>query len=214
VDVSTYLQSTNRNAVLATRTLDCSRWRFERKAWRYDDAAGPIRSIVYGAKGLSIGVGGPGYTPIDGPVAFVQVQLVIDDVALRARYHGFERNDAELVRSHRTSRPGALGEVLDLALQVNPFFNVFDLIPVLHISGSLTLFGDVYAKGGDLARASFWYTLADALTPASWPFKTALTARLADVAGRIALYQDADPSNDPPILGAGAESGVACHTRP
>jgi hypothetical protein len=378
VDVSAYLQSTNRDAALASQTLDCGRWRFVGRAWRYDAASGPIRSIVYGEDLLRIDVGGPGYVPIRGPVAFVQVQLEIGDVALRARYHNFERNDGELVRSRHPTRSGALGEssfwqilsraddseanqqatldllgeavqrdrrdgrsrfllgmthlyrfgqqvvsyddvgdsaradaaaavawfdqalpllwdsetqtgdsrvigfagaakftlgvveddaalqaqgleVLDLALQVNPFFNVFDLIPVLqalppgdprfaaayarviayledpetlgcvisqpelcanagmapsNISGSLTLFGDLYAKAGNPLRATQWYLLANALTPASWPFKPALAARLANVAGRVALYQDADPSNDPPILGAGAENCAVCHTHP
>jgi len=146
-----------------------------------------------------------------------------------------------------------------LALEVNPFFNVFDLIPVLQIlppsdprfaaayarvvayledpetlacvgtqpslcanagmapsnlSGSLTLFGDVYTKAGDPARAAQWYSLANVLSPATWPFRPALAARLADVDGRAALYQDADPGNDPPLLGAGAENCVTCHHGP
>jgi len=378
VDVSAYLQSTNRDTVITSQTLDCSRWRLRRGTWRYDDAAGPIRSIVYSEKGLRIDVGGPGYTPVDGPVVFVQAQLVVGDVALRVRFHEFQRNDAERVRTRRTSRLAALGEsafwdvltgvddsearqretlfllgtaarhdrrdgrsrfllgmthlyrfgqqvvsyddvsararadavaavawldralpllwdaetrsgdsrvvgfagaakfalgvveadvalqqeglaVLDLALELNPFFNVFDLIPVLQIlppsdprfaaayarvvayledpqnlvcvatqpslcanagmapsnlSGSLTLFGDVYAKAGDPARAAQWYSLARAFTSASWPFQPALAARLADVDGRAALYEDADPSNDPPLLGAGAENCAACHHAP
>lgn len=377
VDVSAYLQSTYRNAVLATQALDCAKWHFSRGAWRYEDPTGPIRSLRYGRNGLRIQVGGPGYTPIDGPVGYIQAQLVIDDVALRARHHNFELNDAQIVRTRRPSRVGALGEaafwdvlnqvdhseanqqatlalldkaarrdrqdgrsrfligmlhlyrfgqqvvtydnvseaaradahaavqwfdealpllwdsatltgdsrvigfvgaakfargviendaalqaealqILDVALQVNAFFNVFDLIPIIqtlppndprfaaaynhvisylenpetlacvgtqpelcanagmapsNISGSLTLFGDMYAKGGNLANATQWYTLANALTPATWPFKPILTARLADVAGRVALYQDSDPTNDPPIIGAGAENCAVCHTR-
>jgi len=378
VDVSAYLQSTARNAILATETLDCTKWRFRSGTWRYANPAGTIRAIRYSKRGLRIDFGGAGYTPIDGPVGYIQAQLVIDDVALRVRHHNFERNDAELVSTRRPSGIGALGEsafwdvlnqvdhseanqqktlallrkaarrdpgdgrsrfllamthlyrfgqqvvtydnvseaaredaraavawfdealpllwdadsltgdsrvigfvgaakfslgvvehdaalqaeglaVLDVALQVNAFFNVFDLIPVIqalppsdprfaaaynqviayledpetlacvstqpelcanagmaptNISGALTLFGDMYAKGGNLANATQWYTLANALTPASWPFKPILTARLANVAGRIALYQDADPTNDPPIIGAGAENCAVCHTGP
>lgn len=83
-----------------------------------------------------------------------------------------------------------------------------------NLSGSLTLFGDVYAKAGDPERAAQWYSLANALTPASWPFRPALTARLADVGARAALYQDADPGKDPPLLGAWTENCVACHSGP
>ncbi|MGH7786244.1 MAG: hypothetical protein ACRERC_05220 [Candidatus Binatia bacterium] len=378
VDVSAYLQSTARNAILATETLDCTKWRFRSGTWRYENPAGIIRAIRYSKRGLRMQFGGAGYTPVDGAVGYIQAQLVINDVALRIRHHNFDHNDALLISTRRPSGIGALGEsafwdvlnqidhseanqqktltllrkaarrdpgdgrsrfllamthlyrfgqqvvtydnvseaaradaraavawfdealpllwdsdtltgdsrvigfvgaakfslgivendaamqaeglaVLDVALQVNAFFNVFDLIPVIqalppsdprftaiynqvltyledpetlacvgtqpelcantgmaptNISGALTLFGDMYAKGGDLGNATRWYTLANALTPATWPFKPILTARLADVAGRIALYQDADLTNDPPIIGAGAENCAVCHTRP
>jgi hypothetical protein len=149
---------------------------------------------------------------------------------------------------------------LDAAIAANPFFNVFDLIPVIqavprsdprfasafarmdayltdpetlacvgtqpeicnnaglaphNLSGSLLLFGDVYAKAGDLAQASTWYTLARALTPASPPyrFQALVDGRVADAAGRVARYLDADPGNDDPIVGMGEESCTVCHTR-
>lgn len=83
-----------------------------------------------------------------------------------------------------------------------------------NIQGALTLFGDLYAKAGNATQAQTWYDLAGAL-PANpvWPFRAALDQRRADVAGRIALYGDADPNNDPAIIGAGAEACAACHAQ-
>lgn len=83
-------------------------------------------------------------------------------------------------------------------------------------AGALILFGDIYAKGGDVAKATQWYGLAAALAavnPAPYPFQGALDARLADPAGRVALYQDADPTNDPPVIGARAEACANCHAK-
>jgi hypothetical protein len=150
---------------------------------------------------------------------------------------------------------------LDAAFQVNPFFNVFDYIPVAqavpaldprfqslfdkvrsylddpatlqclttqpeicadagyaprNTAGSLALFGDLEAKGGDLAGARGWYDLALAFgssgTP-PYPFLPALQARVNSVADRVARFRDADPGNDPTIIGAGAEACAACHNR-
>jgi len=150
---------------------------------------------------------------------------------------------------------------LDAAYRVNPFFNVFDYIPVAqalpsfdprftqvftrvssylndpatlacvvtqpeicnndgyapqNIAGSLALFGDVEAKGGDAAAARNWYGLALALAGGQTPpyrFLPALQLRVASVAQRVALFRDADPSNDPTVIGAGNEACSACHTR-
>lgn len=83
-----------------------------------------------------------------------------------------------------------------------------------NMQGSLTLFGDLYAKAGNLSQAEFWYSLA-ALFPetATWEFLPALEDRIANAAARVALYADEDPSNDPPIIGAGAEACLSCHVR-
>jgi hypothetical protein len=150
---------------------------------------------------------------------------------------------------------------LDVAFRLNPFFNVFDYIPVAqavpsfdprfqgvfdavtgylndpgtlqclttqpeicsndgyaprNTAGSLALFGDLEAKGGDAAGAQGWYNLALAFgragTPA-YPFLSALESRATSVAERIALFRDADPSNDPTVIGAGPEACAACHNR-
>jgi hypothetical protein len=80
--------------------------------------------------------------------------------------------------------------------------------------GALLLFGDVYAKAGDLATAQGWYTLARAVGRAGgvpWRFQALADNRAATAAARVALYRDADPANDPPIVGAGAEACAICH---
>jgi len=81
------------------------------------------------------------------------------------------------------------------------------------IQGALVLFGDLYAKAGDAARAKAWYTLASA-TESGWPFEGLAAARRATVAARVAAYQDGDPSNDPLLIGARTEACAACHNRP
>jgi len=378
VEVEAYLQSTFRDALLAHVDLDCAKWSRSGNGFRYSDPDGTIRSIYYSRIGLRIDVRGPGYTPIAGPVGFLQTQLQIGDQILRARFHNFRRNDAQVVWSRRPSTAAALGEAafwdallgddsseareqeclqllaravrqdsgdgrshfllamlhlyrfaqrvsrfedasaeaiaelsaanasfatavpllwndaagagdsrvagfaaaakytlgalqhddalraqgladLERAVEVNSFFNVFDYIPVLqflppsdpvfqqaytsfttyltdpatlqcvatqpeicsnagfaphNIQGSLTLFGDIYAKAGDLAQAELWYGLVRLFpdTP-SWLFLPAIQQRTANTAARIALYADDDASNDPLVIGAGPEACVNCHNR-
>ena len=378
VEVEAYLQSTFRDAILARVELDCGRWSARGRGFVYSDPSGTIRSIVYTRSGLRIDVRGPGYTPIAGPVGFLQAQLQIGDDILRARFHNFRHNDAQTVRSRRPSRAAALGEEgfwdallgddsseareqetigllqsavrrdprdgrshfllgmihlyrfgqrvvrfdavsaearaelgagnaafanavpllwndatgvgdsrvpgfaaaakytqgylendaelreaglaeLDRSIEINSFFNVFDYIPVLqslppgdplfqrgyalftsylenpdtlqcvttqpeicanaglaphNIQGALTLFGDLYAKAGNLAQAQNWYNLAMAFPDTqTWGFRSAIEERAANAAARVALYADADPSNDPPLIGAGAEACHVCHKR-
>lgn len=378
VEIEAYLQSTFRDAMLAKVELDCARWSARGRGFVYGDPSGTIRSIVYTRSGLRIDVRGPGYTPIAGPVGFLQAQLQIGDDILRARFHNFRQNDAQVVRSRRPSRAAALGEDgfwdalldddsseareqetigllqtavrrdrrdgrsyfllamihlyrfgqrvvrfddvsaepraelaaanaafanavpllwndatgvgdsrvpgfaaaakytqgylendaelreqgladLDRSIEVNSFFNVFDYIPVLqslppsdplfqrgyalftsylenpdtlqcvttqpeicanaglaphNIQGALTLFGDLYAKAGNLAQAQNWYNLAMAFPDTqTWGFRPAIQERAANAAARVALYADEDPSNDPPLIGAGAEACHVCHKR-
>jgi hypothetical protein len=378
VTLEAYLQATTRDAVLASVALDCTKWRARGQGYVYRDGGGPVRAIRYATSGLRIDVRGPGFTPIAGPVGFVQADLGIGNALLRARFHNFRRNDASEVRSRKPSRAAAAGEAgfwdvllgdddtearaiatirrltqaarrdphdgrslfllammhlyrfgqqvtdyaaasvaaktelrsanaafakavpllwndatatgdsrvpgfaaaaeylqgivdgdatlrnrgfadLERAIALNPFFNVFDTIPVLqatpphdplfeaafakvsaylndpetlacvstqpeicanagfaphNLQGSLTLFGDVALKHGDLAPARTWYTLAAAVPGTStWPFEPILDDRLAHVDARAALYQDADPSNDPPVIGAGREACAVCHRR-
>ncbi len=378
VEIEAYLQSTYRDAVLAHVDLDCAKWSAVGRGFQYADPTGTVRSIRYGRSGLRIEIRGPGFTPIDGPVGYLQAQLQIGDQTLRARFHNFRQNDAQVVRSRRPSVAAAAGEAgfwdvilgddssdareqevigtlekavrhnrrdgrshfllamihlyrfgqriarfddvsaaaraelaagnvafaaalpllwddasgtgdsrvpgfaaaakytqgvveddaalraqglaeLDRAIQVNTFFNVFDYIPVLqalppsdplfqqgftlfatylndpetlqcvgtqpeicanagfaprNIQGALTLFGDVYAKAGNLQQAQFWYRVVNAFPDtATWPFASVIQDRTANAAARVALYSDNDPSNDPPMIGAGAEACAVCHNR-
>jgi hypothetical protein len=147
---------------------------------------------------------------------------------------------------------------LDVAIAANPFFNVFDLIPVIqavprsdprfatafaafdtylnnpetlacvgqqpeicndqglalhNLTGSLILFGDVYAKGGDLDQAKSWYNLANLLTSPPYRFQAVVDDRVANADARVARYLDADPDNDDPIVGMGEENCAVCHNR-
>ena len=110
VEVEAYLQSTFRDAVLAHVDLDCAKWSRSGSGFRYSDPDGTVRSIYYSRIGLRIDVRGPGFTPIAGPVGYLQAQLQIGDHTLRARFHNFRRNDAQVVWSRRPSTAAALGE--------------------------------------------------------------------------------------------------------
>ena len=378
VDVEAYLQSTLRDATLAHVELDCAKWSAHGGGFTYADPTGTVRSIQYLHSALQMEIRGAGFTPIGGPVGYVQAQLRIGDETLRARFHNFRRNDAAAVVSRVPSTAGAFGEaafwdlmygdmhseasqqfalgalekavhgnprdgrshfllamlhlyrfgqrvtriedadaaaraeiaaanaafatavpllwddatatggsrvpgfaaaakyllgaveqddglraegLADLArsVAVNSFFNVFDYIPVMqvlppsdpafqqayasfvaylndpeilrcvssqpelcanagfaprNIQGALTLFGDVYVKGGDLAAAQRWYDLVNLFPEtASWKFAAVIADRVANAASRVALYADADPSNDPPLIGAGPEACAVCHNR-
>ena len=378
VEVEAYLQSTYRDAVLAHVALDCARWSATKKGFRYADPTGTVRAIRYGRSGLRIEVRGAGYTPIGGPVGFVQTQLQIGDVTLRARFHNFKKNDAHLVASRKPSAAAAAGEAgfwdvltgddssdahelmvirtlekavrhdrrdgrshfllamihlyrfgqhvttfddvsdpsraelaqanasfatavpllwddanatgdsrvpgfaaaakytrgvvendaalkaagladLERSVQVNAFFNVFDYIPVLqalppgdaafqqafavvtsylgnpetlqcgttqpelcatagfaprNVQGALTLFGDLYVKAGNLATAQSWYGLVNLFpSTATWKFRSVIEDRTSNGAARAALYADDDPTNDPPLIGAGVEACSVCHVR-
>jgi len=83
-------------------------------------------------------------------------------------------------------------------------------------SGSLILFGDLYAKAGRLADAEQWYRLAQALAqrrPTPYRFQAVADERVATAAARVALYDDGDLGNDPPLIGVGEEACASCHNR-
>ena len=378
VQIEAYLQSTFRDAVLADVQLDCAKWVKVGGQYHYTDPSGTVRALHLGRAGMRMEIRGPGFTPIAGPVGFVQAQLAIDDQLLRVRVHNFRQNDAHAVRSRWPSAQAAAGEAgfwdvlladdasemhqqdtlhhlevavrrnprdgrsqfllamlhlyrfaqrmtsldtvtaaaheelaasnrafaaavpllwndalgagdsrvpgfaaaakymqgtiehdaaeraegladLSRAVAVNSFFNVFDYIPVLqfllpsdplfqqgfdafttylndpatlqcvttqpeicanagfvphNVQGSLTLFGDLYAKGGNLAQAQSWYAIAAAFPGTStWTFRALIHDRVANATTRVALYADADPGNDPPVIGAGTQACAVCHNR-
>ena len=85
-----------------------------------------------------------------------------------------------------------------------------------NIPGSLTLFGDLYAKAGRLPDAMRWYGIANGLAESGdtpYRFRELIAERIATAAARVALYQDDDPSNDPVLVGAGVETCTTCHYR-
>jgi hypothetical protein len=81
------------------------------------------------------------------------------------------------------------------------------------LAGTFVLFGDFYAKAGNADAARGWYELGKPFQ-ANWRFAGLYDERLATLDQRVAAYQDDDPSNDPPIVGAGAQACVSCHARP
>ena len=373
--ILSYPQALQRVATNLDVALDCTKWQAKGKGYDYTDPSGTVTKIHYGPDGIRIVVRGVDFTPIAGPVGYLEANLVVGDTPLRARFHVFARNDATKIATRRPSAPAAAGEAgfwevivglddsethqqetiallekaskksrrdgrspfllgmihlyrfgqmitdyasvsdaakaellasnqwfakalpllwdgqhgdsrvpgfvgagkyvlgivqgdaalrakgladLAAAVQVNAFFNVFDYITVVQVaqagtpefqqafdavsaylsdpatlacvvsqpelcanagfaahnlSGSLLVFGDVYAKAGNLQQATQWYTLANGLSDASYPFKALAASRVEDVAARVAAYQDQDPSNDPPVVGLGEENCAVCHVR-
>jgi len=222
-------------------------YRFAQATERYDQVSGVARAEVEAAH-----------------AAFqTALPLVWNGTAGDSRVPGFAAATTFVVGVvHGDAALQAQGlEELDAAFRLNPFFNVFDYIPVAqalpsfdprfqgvfdkvsgylddpdtlqcvvtqpeicndmgyaprNTAGSLALFGDVDAKGGDADGAAMWYGLALALSGGGsrpYPFLSALELRVSTVAERVALFRDADPSNDPTVIGVGSEACAACHTR-
>jgi hypothetical protein len=92
-----------------------------------------------------------------------------------------------------------------------------------NVAGALMLFGDVFVKGAGLDPANvdqaqtFFYPIASAVASAvpNYRFADAVAERVGPgkAAARAALYTDADPTNDPPIIGAGPQACAVCHYR-
>src|SRR5215467_8686028 len=66
VALEAYLQSTVRDATLASVALDCAKWSARGRGYVYSDPAGIVRAIRYRPSGLRIEA--TGFTPIGGPV--------------------------------------------------------------------------------------------------------------------------------------------------
>ena len=85
-----------------------------------------------------------------------------------------------------------------------------------NLEGTLAMFGDVYAKGQRLEQARVFYQQAITLgEPSGWrpEFVASTRDRLATLADRAARWADADPSNDPPLLGIANATCGYCHYR-
>jgi len=78
--------------------------------------------------------------------------------------------------------------------------------------GTFVLFGDLYAKAGNRARALEFYSVSETLgAGGNWRYKDLLAERIRDIDLRIALYTDAERGNDPPLIGQGPEACSYCH---
>jgi hypothetical protein len=83
-----------------------------------------------------------------------------------------------------------------------------------NIEGTTLLLGDIDAKGGRLGSAQTWYGLGQAIGRGTgYRYQAYLEDRVAHAADRVAAYQDADPTNDPPLVGGGGGSCVYCHNK-
>src|SRR5207245_6697579 len=82
------------------------------------------------------------------------------------------------------------------------------------LEGTTLLLGDIDAKGGRLAAAKTWYGIGQAIgRGTAYRYQSDLDDRVAHATDRVAAYQDADPANDPPLIGGGGGSCVYCHNK-
>jgi hypothetical protein len=83
-----------------------------------------------------------------------------------------------------------------------------------NFEGFFLYFGDMLVKAGDPDLAAAIYENAKlSSTYDTWPSKDVLDARIADAPSRAALYADADPANDPELVGVGSRQCATCHAR-
>lgn len=83
-----------------------------------------------------------------------------------------------------------------------------------NIQGSFTLFGDLFTKAGRLGEARNFYELALGFPGIeTYRFTALVQERLDGIDRRAALWADADPGNDPLLIGAGPEACAYCHFR-
>jgi hypothetical protein len=85
-----------------------------------------------------------------------------------------------------------------------------------NLAGTFLFFGDIFAKGDRVESARLNYETAVTFGTANgWrpEFLAAAQDRLDNVDARVALYQDADPANDPPLLGVSNNTCAYCHYR-
>ena len=81
-----------------------------------------------------------------------------------------------------------------------------------NLEGTCLLLGDIDAKGGQLPGAKRWYSLGRALA-LDYRYQSYLDDRVAHSADRVAAYEDADPTNDPPLIGGGGGACIYCHNK-
>lgn len=83
-----------------------------------------------------------------------------------------------------------------------------------NFEGFFLYMGDLAVKAGKVEQATQLYGNAKlAEDYAGWPLASELEARLATLAERRALYNDADPNNDPLLAVQSATSCAMCHAR-
>lgn len=83
-----------------------------------------------------------------------------------------------------------------------------------NLEGTFLFFGDVYAKAGriDDARQRYQASLAFGQTYGWRPeYLAEVQERLDDLPRRVALFQDSDPTNDPPMVGVANAGCAHCH---
>jgi hypothetical protein len=83
-----------------------------------------------------------------------------------------------------------------------------------NIQGSFALFGDLFTKVGRLDDARAFYGLALNFPGIeTYRFTALIQDRVDTIETRAALWADADPDNDPRLIGAGPEACAYCHYR-
>ena len=88
--------------------LPCEDWQRTGTGWRFTGTG--VREIVLDRRRLVVRLGGEGFAPVTGPLAFVEAFLTVGEERYVVRLQTFRRNDGERVVSRRPSKAAAAGE--------------------------------------------------------------------------------------------------------
>jgi hypothetical protein len=107
--------ATSNNLLVGDPAVDlrCGNWRRIRGGYLYEDStgsAGGVRQIRYTTQELLIKLASPGYTPVVGPVGYVEAWLTIGTRRYLVRFHNLKRNDERAIVARRPSKTAAAGE--------------------------------------------------------------------------------------------------------
>ena len=113
IEVTGYPSATNLVTGGPAVALPCEGWSRIPGGYLYrdpDGTTGGVRTVRYTERGIFVDARSPGFTPIVGPVGYVQMWLEVGAQRYLVRLHDFTENRDDLIVARRKSRDAAAGE--------------------------------------------------------------------------------------------------------